>query len=60
MMIRHILALFVVCLCLHPALAQERYKFAFVMHGGPGNPFWNVVTKGMEDAGKRYDHKMEI
>lgn len=35
--------------------AQAKYKFAFVTHGGPGNPFWNVVIKGMEDAGKRYD-----
>lgn len=55
MIIRRILALFAVCLCLQSALAQERYKFAFVTHGGPGNPFWNVVIKGMEDAGKRYD-----
>jgi len=35
--------------------AQPKYKFAFVTHGGPGNPFWNVVIKGMEDAGKRYN-----
>ncbi|MBT3605253.1 MAG: substrate-binding domain-containing protein [Candidatus Latescibacteria bacterium] len=37
-----------------PTNAQPKYKFAFVTHGGPGNPFWNVVIKGMEDAGKRY------
>ena len=55
MFIRHLLALFAVLTCLHPALAQERYKFAFVTHGGPGNPFWNVVIKGMKDAAKRYD-----
>ena len=42
-------------LFLSPATAQERYKFAFVTHGGLGNPFWNVVIKGMEDAAKRYD-----
>lgn len=32
-----------------------KYRFTFVTHGGPGNPFWNVVIKGMEDAGERYD-----
>jgi len=35
-----------------PALAG--YRFAFVTHGGPGNPFWNVVIRGMEDAAARY------
>lgn len=55
MVIRCILALFLVFTLLHPATAQERYKFAFVTHGGPGNPFWNVVIKGMEDAAERYD-----
>ena len=55
MIFRFILALLVVFACLHSAAAQERNKFAFVTHGGPGNPFWNVVIKGMEDAGERYD-----
>ena len=55
MSIRCILAVFLVFTCLHSATAQERYKFAFVTHGGPGNPFWNVVIKGMEDAAERYD-----
>ena len=54
MIFRCILALLVVFACLHSAVAQERYKFAFVTHGGPGNPFWNVVIKGMEDAAERY------
>lgn len=36
------------------APAQATYHFAFVTHGGPGNPFWNVVIKGMEDAAARY------
>ena len=44
------LSLFV---CL-PAASAGKYKFAFVVHGGPGNPFWNVVHKGMEDAADRY------
>ena len=55
MIIRCILTLLLVFTCLHSAVAQERYKFAFVTHGGPGNPFWNVVIKGMEDAAERYD-----
>ncbi len=55
MIIRCILPLLFVFSCLHSAIAQERYKFAFGTHGGPGNPFWNVVIKGMEDAAKRYD-----
>jgi len=43
-------------LLLAPAHANEaKYQFTFVTHGGPGNPFWNVVIKGMEDAGQRYD-----
>ena len=37
------------------AVFAGKYRFTFVTHGGPGNPFWNVVIKGMEDAGKRYD-----
>jgi simple sugar transport system substrate-binding protein len=36
-------------------VSAEKYRFTFVTHGGPGNPFWNVVIKGMEDAGARYD-----
>lgn len=55
---RNLLAGFVFTLSLlfgsTPALAGK-YRFTFVTHGGPGNPFWNVVIKGMEDAGKRYD-----
>ena len=50
-------------LCLHfwsdNAGAQEpdsapTYRFAIVAHAGPGNPFWNVVIQGMEDAAPRY------
>ncbi|MBS14207.1 MAG: hypothetical protein CME19_21745 [Gemmatimonadetes bacterium] len=35
--------------------SAAKYQFTFVTHGGPGNPFWNVVIRGMNDAGKRYD-----
>ena len=38
-----------------PPAEAAKYQFAFVTHGGPGNPFWNVVIKGMEDAGAHYD-----
>jgi simple sugar transport system substrate-binding protein len=37
-----------------PAAAADGLRFAFVTHGGPGNPFWNVVIRGMEDAAARY------
>ena len=36
MIFRCFLALFFAFACLHSAAAQERYKFAFVTHGGPG------------------------
>ncbi len=29
---------------------QAKPKFFLIAHGGPGNSFWNVVIKGMEDA----------
>lgn len=31
------------------AFAKE-YTFYIVSHGGPGDPFWGVVMKGMQDA----------
>ena len=31
------------------ALAEE-FTFYVVSHGGPGDPFWGVVMKGMQDA----------
>lgn len=38
----------------YTAPARATYRFAFVTHGGPGNPFWNVVIRGMQDAADRY------
>ena len=32
------------------AARQEKPKFFLIAHGGPGNSFWLVVIKGMEDA----------
>ena len=54
---RNLLAGIVVAFCLlfgSSAASAGKYRFIFVTHGGPGNPFWNVVIKGMEDAGNRY------
>lgn len=30
--------------------AQDQLVFSMVSHGGPGNPFWVTVIKGMDDA----------
>ena len=56
MVCRFLLTLFAITVLAPSApTLGAKYKFTFVTHGGPGNPFWNVVIKGMEDAGKRYD-----
>ena len=34
--------------------AQAQLHFILVSHGGPGNPFWVTVIKGMNDAGKTF------
>jgi simple sugar transport system substrate-binding protein len=34
---------------------QEKPKFFLVAHGGPGNPFWVYVMKGMDDAAALID-----
>jgi simple sugar transport system substrate-binding protein len=34
---------------------QEKPKFFLIAHGGPGNSFWVVVIKGMEDAAELMD-----
>jgi simple sugar transport system substrate-binding protein len=34
---------------------QEKPKFFLIAHGGPGNSFWLVVIKGMEDAAALMD-----
>lgn len=60
MTIRRAVNVFIGCLIatmlvMSASVSAQKYRFTFVTHGGPGNPFWNVVIKGMEDAGKRYD-----
>ena len=52
--LRHLL-LFLSLALLSSSVSAGKYRFTFVTHGGPGNPFWNVVIKGMQDAGTRYD-----
>jgi simple sugar transport system substrate-binding protein len=32
------------------AAQDDGLTFSMVSHGGPGNSFWNVVIKGMDDA----------
>ena len=51
---RNRLLLLSLIIALSTTAAAQPYRFSFVTHGGPGNPFWNVVIKGMEDAGERY------
>ena len=36
-------------------LAADKMKFYVVSHGGPADPFWGVVMRGAEDAGKEFD-----
>jgi simple sugar transport system substrate-binding protein len=36
-------------------LAADKMKFYVVAHGGPADPFWGVVMRGAEDAGKEFD-----
>lgn len=38
-----------------PGGDQERYSFYVVEHGSSGDPYWEVVKKGAEDAAARYD-----
>ena len=56
---RLILSITLLVICIVPAAGdqteQDNLRFAFVTHGGPGNPFWNVVIQGMDDAAQRYD-----
>ena len=44
-----------VLLHISTALAADRMKFYVVSHGGPADPFWGVVMRGAEDAGKEFD-----
>ncbi len=38
-------------------VAASQMRFYIVSHGGPGDPFWGVVIKGMNDAAKRFGVK---
>ncbi len=46
---KKVLFLALLCSLVVSALAAE-YTFYVVSHGGPGDPFWGVVMKGMQDA----------
>ncbi len=43
-----------VALLLVGILALPQYTFYLVSHGGPADPFWGVVMKGLKDAGKDF------
>lgn len=33
----------------------SKYTFYLVSHGGPADPFWAVVMKGLKDAGENME-----
>lgn len=39
-----------VATCFTGLALAKTYKFYVISHGGPGDPFWGVVMKGVEDA----------
>ncbi|HID16061.1 MAG TPA: sugar ABC transporter substrate-binding protein [Candidatus Atribacteria bacterium] len=39
------------------AFSADQLRFYVVSHGGPGDPFWGVVMKGMKDAANQYGVK---
>ncbi|MGQ9472569.1 MAG: sugar ABC transporter substrate-binding protein [Candidatus Caldatribacteriaceae bacterium] len=43
-------ALVLCSVCLSGLALGKTYKFYVVSHGGPGDPFWGVVMKGVEEA----------
>lgn len=51
---RHLIQVLIAALFFCQGASADSYKFSIIAHGGAGNPFWNVVIKGMEDAGTRY------
>ncbi len=45
---------FLVILLIVAILGFSKYTFYLVSHGGPADPFWGVVMKGMKDAAEKY------
>uniref|UniRef100_A0A7V4WKY6 Sugar ABC transporter substrate-binding protein n=1 Tax=Candidatus Caldatribacterium saccharofermentans TaxID=1454753 RepID=A0A7V4WKY6_9BACT len=43
-------ALVLLTVCFSGLALGKTYRFYVISHGGPGDPFWGVVMKGMEDA----------
>ncbi len=52
-----LIVLFVGILLSSLAFGEKQLTFYIVSHGGPGDPFWGVVMKGMNDAAKRFGVK---
>jgi len=45
---------FLVVLLIVAILGFSKYTFYLASHGGPADPFWGVVMKGMKDAAEKY------
>ncbi len=45
-----LLVIAMILLCVSGLALSKTYKFYVISHGGPGDPFWGVVMKGMKDA----------
>src|SRR4030042_2083766 len=39
--------------------AKDVYNFYLISHGGPGDPFWSIVIKGMKDMEKQLAGKVK-
>ena len=39
--------------------AKDVYNFYLISHGGPGDPFWSIVIKGMKDMEKQMGGKVK-
>ena len=39
--------------------AKDVYNFYMISHGGPGDPFWSIVIKGMKDMEKQLGGKVK-
>ena len=39
--------------------AKDVYNFYLISHGGPGDPFWSIVIKGMKDMEKQLGGKVK-
>ncbi len=50
--------LLVILIAVFSVMIFANYTFYLVSHGGPADPFWGVVMKGLKDAGRDLDVKV--